>query len=712
MGKVPWVWTNACETAFQELKQRLITAPVLAYPDPSKTFYMFFDSSSTVALGGVLCQTGTDDDHLHPIAFESRKLTTAEKRYPVHELETLAFVHCLKRWRHYLDAKPFHVYTDNRSLETVMTNRNPSMRLIRWIDWLQSYQFVIKHIPREQNKVADALSMCKHAALSELSTSDEADVTMIPEMLSVLQSTVIDEQLCDSIRKLYVKDPTWSSVYENLRIKLNASDDLVLDEGIVDDPATDDYLLTDGLLWEAQEPHRLVLPSDKKVFREVMAFVHDSAAGGHLGVAKTLDRLNEQFYLQGAAKHVRKYIASCDSCQKSKLSSQKPSGLLQPLQVPEGRWTSVSMDFVTGLPRTKRGFDAITVFVDRFTKRAHFAASKSTDTAEDVSLLLLNEVVRHHGFPCSIVSDRDARFTSKFWESLMALLKIERRMSTSMHPQTDGQTERMNRTMEEMLRHYVGYQMDDWDLYLPAVEFAYNSSTQASTKWTPFEADIGRKPDSPMIWNGLRIESSSNQRVDTLIKKLDEIAVKIKENIKSAQERQKAFYDKGHREVTFNVGDQVLLDRSRLNLDAFSNLKKDKLKLRWLGPFEILERIGKVAYRLKLPPSSNAHSVFHVSALKTYVRADDGRSYEQPGPIIVKEQEEYEVEEVMDERVRRRRKEYLVRWRGYSLEDATWEPLANLRNASTVLEDYLKKCQSRATSKVARENVVKRGRSA
>jgi hypothetical protein len=163
-GKVNWNWTAECETAFQDLKNCLSSAPCLILPDPLKPFYLFFDSSQLISLGGVLCQLGSDGE-LHPVAFESRKLTLAEKKYPVHELETLAFVHCLKLWRCYLDAQKFFVYTDNRSIETIMTNRNPSLRVIRWIDWLQSYQFEIRHIPRAKNVVADIMSKCGHAPL-------------------------------------------------------------------------------------------------------------------------------------------------------------------------------------------------------------------------------------------------------------------------------------------------------------------------------------------------------------------------------------------------------------------------------------------------------------------------------------------------------------------------------------------------------------------
>jgi hypothetical protein len=206
LRKVPWNWTSECDIAFDRLKTCLASAPVLAHPDPTKPFYLFFDASSAVAMGGVLCQLG-NDEYLHPVAFESVKLKDAEKRYPVHELETYAFVHCLKRWRHYLDAQRFFVYTDNRSLETILTNTNPSHRLIRWIDWLQSFQFTIKHIPREQNVVADAMSKCEHASISDLATIGE-DVVVEPIMLNLIRSTLLSDE---TLNKMHVRGGCTSS---------------------------------------------------------------------------------------------------------------------------------------------------------------------------------------------------------------------------------------------------------------------------------------------------------------------------------------------------------------------------------------------------------------------------------------------------------------------------------------------------------------------
>ncbi len=676
LKKNPWNWSKECGDAFEKLKTCLMSAPVLAHPDPTKPFYLFFDASTTIAMGGVLCQADVEN-FLHPVAFESVKLKEAEKRYPVHELETYAFVHCLKRWRHYLDAQRFYVYTDNRSVETILTNTNPSHRLIRWIDWLQSFQFTIKHIPRSLNTVADAMSKCEHAKLSDLKTIEE-DVDVEPIMLSTIRSTLLSDETLEKIKACYHDDPLWKDLYATmLRQKEDSEDDEI-------QISIQNYSLVDDFIVESQEPHRLCLPFDQELFREIMSVFHDSAVGGaHLGVEKTLDKLNATFYLNNAQKHVRDYVRTCDSCQRVKATNDKPAGLMVPLEVPQGRWTSISMDWITALPLTNNGHDAILVFVDRFTKRAHFHPCKTTDTAVDTANAFLENVVRLHGIPLSIVSDRDPRFVSDFWTAFCKLLGIQKKMSTSMHAQTDGQTERMNRTLEEMLRHYVNYQLDDWDSFLPCVEFAYNSSCNATLRMSPFEADVGFNPFGDIIWNGYKV-TVRNATAEELTNRLNSIANQVRNAIRDAQRRQKLYYDKKRQEVNYDVGDMVLLDRTRINVDAYANIKKVKFLPRWCGPFKIVERIGKVAYRLELPPKSNAHDVFHVVALRKYDKAKDGRIIPTPDPVIVDGELEYEIEEILDERTRRRRTEYLVKWKGFPLHEATWEPRTNLEDCEAL----------------------------
>jgi hypothetical protein len=289
------------------------------------------------------------------------------------------------------------------------------------------------------------------------------DTHVDPAMVATIRSTLFQPKLWKLISENYAQDENWSEIYKELKDTKRIVND---EEKIAQQKIQQGhYSLMDDLIVELDRPNRVCVPYTPEILRLIMVVLHDSVVGGHLGVDKTLDRFNENFYMVNASRHIRAYIRSCDSCQRIKARNTQPAGLLEPLQVPEGRWTSISMDWITHLPKTKEGFDSIVVFVDRFTKRAHFAECKMSDTAQDLAMIFLREIVRHHGIPLSIVSDRDPKLTSSFWKEVCTLLQVQQRMSTAMHPQTDGQTERMNRTLEEMLRHYTSFHADDWNAY-------------------------------------------------------------------------------------------------------------------------------------------------------------------------------------------------------------------------------------------------------
>ena len=214
---------------------------------------------------------------------------------------------------------------------------------------------------------------------------------------------------------------------------------------------------------------------------------HDIPISGHLGIDKTYQTVRNSYIWRGLKKDVHDFITSCDQCQRNKGTNKHPYGLLQPLPIPTRKWESVSMDFITSLPKTKNGHDTIVVFVDRLTKTIRTEPTTITVTAPEVAQIFIRTIFRHYGMPRSIVSDRDPRFTSNFWRSFFQTLGTKLAMSTAFHPQTDGQTERANRTLEDMLRNFVSYKQTDWEDKLPLLEFAYNNSVQASTGFSPFK---------------------------------------------------------------------------------------------------------------------------------------------------------------------------------------------------------------------------------
>jgi hypothetical protein len=338
------------------------------------------------------------------------------------------------------------------------------------------------------------------------------------------------------------------------------------------------------------------------------------------------------------------------------------------------------MDFIVGLPNTSWHHDSIWVIVDRLTKTAHFLQVHTTHRTEKYAEIYIDQVVRLHGIPRTIVSDRGAPFLARFWEQLQESLGTRVIRSSAYHPQTDGQIERVNQILEDMLRACVLHYGKDWDKCLSLAEFSYNNNYQSSLKMAPFEALYGRRCRTPLNW------SQAGEREifgPDLVREVEEKVRVIKKNLEAAQARQKSYHDKRRKPLQFGVGDQVYLKVSPAKgVQRFGI--KSKLAPRYIGPYEIKETCGPVAYQLKLPPHMSAvHDVFHVSQLRKCVRL----------PTEVLPEPEIEIEpdlsyqehpvKVLDQKERSTRarsiKMYKVQWSHHSVEEATWETKDFLR---------------------------------
>lgn len=450
-----------------------------------------------------------------------------------------------------------------------------------------------------------------------------------------------------------------------------------------------DHEVHDGLLWSGAQ---LCIPSDDALRTRLLAECHDSVTAAHFGRDKTLAMAQLRFAWPGLATAVDRYVASCDACQRNKPSRHATPGLLMPLPIPEAPCREWTQDAVTGLPKTKRGHDAIQVYVERLCKLKHFAATRSTDGAVELAASFVHTVVRAHGVPESIISDRDPRFTAHFYAELTKLMGIDLRMSTARHPQTDGQSEREIQTLITALRAFCNEHQDDWDDYLDMVELGFNSAKQASTQCSPFELLYGTKPRLPLDV-ALAPLQSRNPAALSRAKRMQTALKFAREHLLSAQERQAAAVNRHRREDAFRVGDQVLLSTEGLTLRNFTN----KLCSRFVGPFAVTAVVNANAYTIALPPQMQAlHPTFNIDKLKRY---RDGRAafpnrpqrYDRPPPEAQADSngdEVFVVDRVVAAKKIGRATHYLVAWKGYPPEENTWEPRSALSGARQALDEY------------------------
>ena len=456
------------------------------------------------------------------------------------------------------------------------------------------------------------------------------------------------------------------------------------------------YKVRNGRLWRGNQ---LYVPNDRALRTKIIRECHDSALGGHLGRDKTLQLVQRYFHWTDIAKQVNEYVTTCDACQKNKGSQQKTAGELMPIPSPTEPGHTWTMDLITGLPPTTAGNDAIVVWVCKFSKLRHYAACKTAIDAPSLARLFLSTVVRQHGLLKCIISDRDPRFTAHFWKSFWQSLGTTLSMSTAFHPQTDGQTENANKTLEIMLRSTVDFDQKDWDQHLAAAELSINNAVNATTGYTPFYLFYGREALMPMDLAIAKLtDAKDNPTAAEELERWRKALSFARENTERAQLRQKKYADQHRRVEEFEVGDRVLLDNRHIKLQGETQRAR-KFNERFIGPYRIMRVINKNAYELELPASMKIHAVQNVSLLKRYKDGsasfpDRPQPLTRPEPVAVEDSGSpaWEVERILDHRhigrTGKKRLQYLVEWKGYPISEATWEPIEGLDGALDLCIEY------------------------
>jgi hypothetical protein len=361
--------------------------------------------------------------------------------------------------------------------------------------------------------------------------------------------------------------------------------------------------------------NRIVVPNNKDIKTHIMHEHHAPKYAGHRGKRKTCAAIEKTFWWPKMHLDINHYVQPCDACQRNKHLNMKPVGLLQPLQLPARRWEHVTMDFITSLPKTHNNHDAIMVFVDKLSKYVRFAPTTTEVSSWDAAHIFSDKIVSLFGLPRKLVTDRDPRFTSNMFREFCKLFGIDNAFSTSFHPQTDGQTEKYNSVLKDMVRHYVNADQTNWDDLLPAAEFAVNNSKNDSTGETPAFLMQGQHPLTPVT-----LQTDSTVPAARLYaSQLQQTIQNVQSNLRKAQDRQKFYADTRRRDVKFSVGDQVLLSTKNLN---FQTVGTRKFLPKFIGPFPITQLVGSAAVRLQLPHTYRIHPVFHVSLIKPYRQSE------------------------------------------------------------------------------------------
>ncbi|KAK1596216.1 hypothetical protein QYE76_018555 [Lolium multiflorum] len=564
---VPFVWGKAQQKAFDELKKRLTEAPLLALPDFSKTFEIECDASG-LGIGGVLMQNGK------PVAYYSEKLDGARLNYPIYDKELYALVRVLEVWQHYLWPKEFVIHSDHESLKYLKSQHNLNKRHAKWVEFIESFPYVIKYKKGKENVVADALSR------------------KITLLLTRLEFHILG---LEEIKELYPSDVFFGPIFEKCSI----------------DRGFDDFYLHDGYLFKA---NKVCIP-ESSLRKLLLQESHGGGLMGHFGRDKTLSMLSTHYYWPRMKRDVERLCNRCTTCLQAK-STSNPHGLYMPLPIPYAPWSDISMDFVLGLPRTKHGHDSIFVVVDRFSKMAHFIPCHKSDDASHIASLFFREVVRLHGIPASIVSDRDVKFMSYLWKSLMAKFGVKLLFSSSSHPQTDGQTEVVNRSLSTLLRTLVKKNLKSWEDCIPHAEFAYNRAKHSTTLRSPFMVVYGFEPPTALDILPLPLHQRTNMDFDertTAMKKLHE---ETRATIQDHVLRQANRLNAKKKERVFEEGDLVWV---HLRKERFPQERNSKLKPRGDGPFKVLKRINNNAYVIDIPTSKYLVSnTFNISDLSPH----------------------------------------------------------------------------------------------
>jgi transposase InsO family protein len=667
-----FLWTAECQTAFEQLKEHLTTAPILAYPSTTSSFLLDTDASG-FGIGAVMSQEQEGTERV--IAYFSRTLIRPERNYCVTRRELLAIVEAVKHFHHHLYGRHFTVRTDHGALNWLLRFKNQEGQMARWLEVLAAYDFQIIHRAGKQHGNADGLSSrpcfpCDYCTRQEQKDVDPVDececqppVTETVRRVSANQipsdfSSPEDSELAcnwlqqktqEGLRVLQHTDPVlrafselkehgerpeWKDISAHgltLKSYWAQWENLHLREGVLYRRWLNPGASPDT--WQLLVPHSLQ--------KEILEMLHQQPGAGHLGITRTFARVQARFYWVGYRNSVMQWCQQCQECQARKGPPRAPRGGMQQYIV-GAPMERIALDILGPLPESNRGHKYILIIADYFTRWTE-AYPMPNQEAVTVARLLMEEFVCRFGVPRQVHSDQGRQFESGVFQELCRLLRIDKTRTTPYHPQSDGLVERFNKTVEDMLSKYISTDQRDWDEQLPHIMLAYRSSVHESTGQTPSSMMLGREVTLPidLLYGQPPVETeptpaNKSVYIQSLTETLWEVHEHARENMLEASNRQKKRYDHRAKQTQYKVRDVVWL-RNKTRVRG----KTPKLQNRWDGPFVVTRVISDLVYQIQSSPRARVKTVHHDN-LKPY--------YGEFQPWLPAEptQEDVEIEPVTD----------------------------------------------------------------
>ena len=690
-------WDSVCDKAFNDMKYGFMRYPILRLPDFNLPMVVVADSCD-ISIGGAIMQMHETPDgsgkQLLPVSYYSRLLTKHELNYPIREKECLALHDVFKKNEYLLIGSKFKIacHTDHSSLlqlcksGPIITNR----RLLRWLEYFSGFDFEIFFIPGKSQLFGDGVSRSLRSKQDLLPCDVDKHTLKMPAWVCGVNYKK-DERLnyLD-----YTHSKQFSAIYliltGNKTVNLDATPSVRHYEIISNDLY---YHLNDGnTALCVPEGHftkskglRTRVPLREALLREC----HDSPYMGHRGTNKTYLAMRKLFYWPKMARSIDKYVRSCKACNRAKASTKRRI-CIHPNECPKGPFHSITMDFIVQLPEIN-GKSQVLVVVDRFTKKLFTIPMKGTATAIDVAHKLYKHVFMERGLPLQIISDRDTKFVSKIWKNLFEIFGTTLTFSYSYHQRFDGQTEVMNRVIEEVLRTSINYTQTNWLKLLPEATCAINNSVNVFSNMSPNQVYYGCKLFMPIDLKFGLVKAVPT--VKDFLENLMCIRHVAAECVRTSITRYTTDYNSKSNitiDPRLKVGARVYLKSDNIIQPGHHQRKGRKLQDRNLGPFTIVDTIGKSGFELDMP-GYKIHKQFSADSL---IPTEDGQEFKvrqaEPEPDHFNGQEAfYEVDHLAARKTHYRYPYYFVIYKGYGVQDGEWMSESLLvQDCPQLVQDY------------------------